>query len=317
MGLSMNLNSKYFSAALLPSLTATFVTSSSIIFSSMGQTAEVTEQVIPNRPAGFLTGTYFQPSDIKDSDDIEFRQVDLHLKLPLGKTGEMEDGLLAYALNVREREIILEGPGNINDNKQRLYDISVPLTYVKKQDEETVYVANLSPGFKSSLEYVNTKDFAVNAVAQVIKSYDAHEYQYGLVYTNAFGKEKLLPLVAYRYKPNAHWDMTLGFPVTYVSYAPSWGQNYFAKVTPNGGSWHVYKDNNKDETFDYVQQGYRFGLGGQWKISGPFWLEFESGIQFGQELRLEDQNDVVIEADFENTSYVQLGINLHFGGPGE
>lgn len=287
------------------------------LLSQSSFSADVAEKVMPNLPAGFLTGTYFQPSDIKNSDDVQFRQVDLQLKLPIGKTGEPEDGLIAYAFNFREREIIIEGPGELNDNKQRLYDISVPITYVNKEDDETLYIANISPGFKSTLEFVNTKDIAMNAVAQVIKSYDTHEYQYGLVFTHAFGEAKLLPLVAYRYKPNANWDMTLGFPVTYVSYAPKWGQHYFAKVTPNGGSWHVYQNNDKNNSYDYVQQGYRFGLGGQWKIAGPFWFELESGVQFGQELRLEDQSHEVITAEFENTSYIQLGINLHFGGPNE
>ena len=277
--------------------------------------ADLNDQIRPTLPAGFFNSTYFHPSAVRDSEDVRFNQVDTHLKLPLTKTGSIEDGLFLYSFNLREREIIIEGPGDEFDNKQRLYDISIPISYVKKVDSETSYIANLSPGVKSSLEFINTKDFAINAVAQVIKTFDKYDYQYGLVYTNAFGEERFVPLAAYRYKPNAHWDLTLGFPVSYVSYAPKWGQNYFAKVTPNGGSWHVYKDNNKDETFDYVQQGYRLGLGGQWKIAGPFWFELESGLQFGQELELEDQEGELINAQFENTGYIQIGINLHFGGP--
>lgn len=277
--------------------------------------AELPQQVRPKMPAGFLNATYFNPSSVRDSDDVRFNQVDTHLKMPLTKTGEIDKGLFLYSFNFREREIITEGPGQEYDNKQRLYDISIPITYVKKSDANTRYIANLSPGVKSSLEFINTKDFAINAITQVIKTYDQYGYQYGLVYTNAFGKERLVPLAAYRYTPNAHWDMTLGFPVSYVSYAPKWGRSYFTKITPNGGSWHVYKDNNKEETFDYVQQGYRLGLGGQWKLAGPFWFELESGLQFGQELALEDQEGKRIHAQFENTGYIQLGINLHFAGP--
>jgi hypothetical protein len=288
-----------------------------IIMNSMSLADEVTEQLMPKMPVGFINSTYFNPSSIRNSDDVRFSQVDTHFKIPLAKTGEVEDGLFLYSFNFREREIIIEGPGEEFDNKQRLYDISVPITYVKKQDSETSYVVNLSPGLKSSLEFINTKDFAINAVAQVIKTYDQHDYQYGLVYTNAFGEERFVPLAAYRYKPNAHWDLTLGFPVTYASYAPRWGENYFAKITPNGGSWHVYQDNDKNQTFDYVQQGYRLGVGGQWNVAGPFWFELESGLQFGQELELEDQNNEQVNAQFENTGYIQLGINVHFGGVGQ
>jgi hypothetical protein len=284
---------------------------------NISHAADLPDQVMPKMPVGFLNTTYFHPSSIRNSDDVRFNQVDTHFKMPIAKTGEVEDGLFLYSFNFREREIIIEGPGEEFDNKQRLYDISVPITYVQKQDSETSYIVNLSPGLKSSLEFINTKDFAINAVAQVINTYEKHDYQYGLVYTNAFGKERFVPLVAYRYKPNVHWDLTLGFPVTYASYAPSWGQNYFAKITPNGGSWHVYKDGDKNQTYDYVQQGYRLGVGGQWKVAGPFWFELESGLQFGQELELEDQNDEVINAQFENTGYIQLGINVHFGGPGQ
>lgn len=285
-----------------------------LFIQSMGHAGDLPNQIMPKLPAGFLNATYFNPSAVRDSENVRFNQVDTHFKMPLAKTGEVEDGLFLYSFNFREREIIIEGPGEEFDNKQRLYDISVPITYVKKQDSETSYIANLSPGLKSSLEFINTKDFAINAVAQVIKTYDQYDYQYGLVYTNAFGKERFVPLAAYRYKPNAHWDLTLGFPVTYASYAPHWGQNYFAKITPNGGSWHVYQNNDKNQTFDYVQQGYRLGIGGQWQVAGPFWFELESGLQFGQELELNDQNNELVNAQFENTGYIQLGINLHFGG---
>lgn len=286
-------------------------------YSKLALASDIAEKMMPSIPTGFLNVTYFKPSQIKDSDDIEFSQLDTHFKIPFAKVGDMEDegGMFLYSFNFREREIIINDHDNIYDNKQRLYDISVPITYVAQTDDETRYIFNLSPGVKSSLEYVNTKDFAVNAVAQIAKTYEQHEYQYGLVFTHAFGVAKLIPLAAYRYKPTANWDMTIGFPVSYISYAPNWGQNYFAKVTPNGGSWHVYKDGNKDETFDYIQQGYRLGLGAQWNIAGPFWFEIESGLQFGQELELEDQDSTVVNAQFDNTSYIQLGINLHFGGP--
>ena len=306
---------KYVSTLTYTLINRLMLLLSFVAISNISFAADVTGQLMPKMPAGFINSTYFHPSDFKGSEDVRFNQVDTHIKIPIAKTGEVEDGLFLYSFNLREREIIIEGPGNEFDNKQRLYDVSVPITYVKKQSSETTYIASIAPGLKSSLEYVNTKDFAVNAVAQVIKTYDQHDYQYGLVYTNAFGKERLVPLAAYRYKPNAHWDLTLGFPVTYASYAPKWGQNYFAKVTPNGGSWHVYNKGNKEETFDYVQQGYRLGLGGQWKIGGPFWFELESGLQFGQELELEDQDNEQINAQFENTGYIQIGINLHFGGP--
>ena len=277
--------------------------------------SDTSEQLMPRMPAGFISTTYFKPSNIRDSEGVEFSQLDTRLKIPIAKVGELEDGMFVYSFNFLEREIVIDDFDNTFDNKQRLYDVSVPITYINKEDSETSYIVSVAPGVKSSLEFINTKDFSANAVAQVIKTYDKHDYQYGLVYTNAFGKERFVPLVAYRYKPSAHWDLTLGFPVTYARYAPKWGQNYFAKITPNGGSWHVYKDNDKSQTFDYIQQGYRLGLGAQWKISGPFWFEIESGLQFGQELSLEDQNNAVINAQFDNTSYIQLGINIHFGGP--
>jgi hypothetical protein len=288
-----------------------------VFISNISIASDISEQLMPRMPAGFLTTTYFKPSNIRNSDGVKFSQLDTHLKIPIAKTGDLEGGMIVYSFKLLEREIIIDDFENTFDNKQRLYDISVPITYINKEDDETSYIVSIAPGVKSSLEFVNTKDFSANAVAQVIKSYEHHGYQYGLVYTNAFGKERLVPLVAYRYKPNTHWDLTLGFPVTYASYAPKWGQNYFAKITPNGGSWHVYKDNNKSETFDYVQQGYRFGIGGQWKVAGPLWFEIESGLQFGQELRLEDQDSVVINAQFDNTSYIQLGFNIHFGGPAQ
>jgi len=283
---------------------------------SIGSTVSAsTDSLVPRPAAGFFNATYFQPADIKESEDIEFTQQDTHFKMPLGKIGEVEQSLVAFGFNLRQRTLDFDNPSGADSN-QTLYDISLPITYVKKADKETNYIFNLAPGFKSSLEYVDEEDLAVNAVGQIMKNHGEHSYAYGLVYTHAFGKGKFVPLASYTYQPNAQWQMTAGFPVSYVSYAPSWGQNYFAKLTPNGGSWHVYGDEKEDQ-FDIVQVGYRLGAGGQWQIKGPFWFELETGLQFAQKLDLEDDAGNKIDAEFEDTGYIQLGINLNFGGPNQ
>lgn len=284
------------------------------LLTAKAQAEDVQHSLVPRPAAGFFNATYFEPADIKDSEGVEYQQQDTHFKMTLGKVGEVETGLFAYGFNLRQRTIDIETPDNSGDTSQTLYDISAPLTYVTKADQDTTYIFNLTPGFKSSLEYVAEEDLAVNAVAQVIEGGQYHSYAYGLVYTHAFGTGKFVPLASYTYKPNPKWQMALGFPVTYASYAPEWGENYFAKLTPNGGSWHVYGEEKEDQ-FDIVQVGYRLGAGGQWKIKGPFWFEVEGGIQFGQELELEDDNGNKLDAKFENSGYLQLGINLHFSGP--
>jgi hypothetical protein len=127
--------------------------------------------------------------------------------MTLGKVGEVETGLIAYGFNLRQRTIDIETPDGNGEASQTLYDISAPLTYARKADVDTTYIINLSPGFKSSLEYVAEEDLAINAVAQVIEGGQYHSYAYGLVYTHAFGTGKFVPLASYTYKPNPKWQM--------------------------------------------------------------------------------------------------------------
>jgi len=269
---------------------------------------------VPTPSAGSLVLTYFEPAEITNIPDTgsrpEATQVDSHLKLPLGASGDIKNGLWVYSVNLREREFRLTNVSG--DGKQRLYDISVPITYIRQYDNDSRWIFNISPGVKSSLEYFGTDDLAANAVAQYSSSSEGHGYNLGLVYTHRFGEGEFLPLVNYQYQSSKRLSMVLGFPYSRVSFAPTASQHYFAKLTPEGGNWHVYNNGDEDQTFDFQQKGVRFGFGAEFHVGGPVWLGAEAGVQFNQELTLDDEQGNSGTLELDDSQYLQLTAKLRF-----
>lgn len=266
---------------------------------------------VPKPAAGQLTLTYFDAAGISNRDnDAEIIQLDSHLKLPLASHGDLQQGLWLYQLNFREREFRSRHTDPVQ--KQRLYDISVPISYVIRNSNTSHWVFNISPGVKSSLEYVGSDDLAMNAVAQYSSKGQYHGYNLGLVYTHRFGEGKFVPLMNYRYRSGKTVSMVVGFPFSRLSYAPNFGQHYFAKLTPEGGSWHVYNKGNKKQSYQFEQQGFRLGLGAEYQLTGPLWLGVEAGVQFKQQLTLDDDQGQNSTLELEDSNYLQLTAKLRF-----
>lgn len=269
------------------------------------------QSLIPSRPMGELSATYFEPAKVQDIDaNADITQVDTRLKFPVGTLGSIDQGLWVFQFNLFEREFRTTVEDQAT-GKQRLYDISAPISYVHKISNSSRYTVNVSPGVKSSLEYLGNDDLAINGVAQYSHSYHGFGYNVGIVYTHAFGEGRFVPLA------NAQWDIgqrfqaILGFPFSRVSYAPSKAQHYYLKLTPNGGNWHVYGD-GKNNTFDYTQQGYRLGLGGEWRVIGPCWLNVEAGRQFAQQLEFDNEQGFRETLELDDSSYLHLSARLRF-----
>lgn len=273
------------------------------------------ENYVPTPSAGSLAVTYFDEAAINNldgpGDDPKATQLDTHLKLPLGTKGSIDKGLFLFQFTLREREFRIDKEDS--NSKQRLYDIAFPINYIIKNDNASRWIFNLTPGVKSSLEYFGTDDLSANAVAQYNSSNKGHGYNLGIVYTHSFGEGKFVPLANYQYNSGKTLKAIVGFPFSRLSYAPSRKQHYFAKLTPEGGSWHVYNNGKEDQTFDFQQKGIRFGLGAEFHVGGPVWLGGEAGVQFNQELELDNEQGVKDTLKLDDSSYIQLTAKLRFG----
>lgn len=288
----------------------------SLGFSSV-QAAPQDGNFVPKPAAAAIAITYFEAAKITNADvpagtEPEATQVDSRLKIPLGVSGNINDGLIVYQLSIQEREFRIQSTTNTTNTKQRLYSISVPISYIVKNDKHSRWVFNISPGVKSSLEYFGSDDLSANAVAQYSSNKGNHGYNAGLVYTHRFGEGKFVPLINYQYKNGKYLQATLGFPYSRLSYSPKANQHYFAKLTPEGGSWHVYNQGKKKETFDFEQKGIRLGLGAEFNAYGPLWLGAEAGVQLSQELTLDNEQGQSGTLKLEDSQYVQLTAKFRF-----
>ena len=279
------------------------------------------ENFVPKPSSGHLIFTYFDKSEITNIPSVEAPesvQLDTSLKLPLGTSGEIDSGLWVYNFVLKEREFRFDEAAAVRRNsdddhlKQRLYEINVPITYLIQNDNNSRWVFNVSPGVKSSLEYIGNDDLAANAAIQYTSSVEGHGYNLGAAYTHRFGEGKLVPLVNYSYKSGKYLSVILGFPYSRLSFAPTARQHYFAKLTPEGGSWHVYNQGDKDETFDFEQQAFRFGFGAEFNAFRALWLGAEAGMQFGQELELDNESGERGTLELEDSGYLQLTAKLRF-----
>lgn len=264
---------------------------------------------VPSPAPGLVSYTYFQPAKVTQAQQAEVTQIDTELKLPLGVSGNPRDGLFVYQARIHEREFRTEVDGQ-SASKQRLYDISVPISFIKVRDSSSRWVANLSPGVKSSLEFFGTDDLALTGMGQYRYQGPTHGYGIGLVYTHAFGEGRFVPLANYLYHPSPSVELTLGFPYTRASYAPTPSQHYYLKALPTGGNWHVYAPDDKDIKFDYSQKGVRIGIGTEQALSQQFWLNLEGGVQVSQELEFDNEQGIQETLELEDSAYVQISLQF-------
>lgn len=266
-------------------------------------------------PAMEFYATRFNDSGIRRANGTRFTQADAGIKTPLGTSGDINTGLTIYSFEYKQREFKIDS--TIQNTTTQLYNINFPITYVKKGEIRNV-ILRVSPGLSSTLDKIKSEDFSGNALLQISKnkSNGSIKYNYGLVYTHAFGKGQLLPLMAASFLQKPNWLFTLGFPASIALYAPNDKSNYFAKVTPNGGSWHAYRDSDtgKRDAIEYKfrQVGYRASGGGKWNIAGPLWLAAETGIQFGQELHFVASDGTKESLSAKKTGFAELSLNMHF-----
>lgn len=261
-------------------------------------------------PAASFGSTYFTPGKVENENNIEVTQIQSYFSVPLGFGGDESSWMYFVGLNFSENEFRVEDSNSGVNAKQRLYDITVPVTLFHQADEETAYVAYVAAGLRSSLEFVGDEDFGGDVIFQVIKDKGIHSYQYGAGIITAFGESQLVPIASYSYQPDSQLNVTVGLP-TFVDYAVSDSQSYFARLTPNGGQWHAYDGENKNRGFDYKQEGFRFGGGGEWRLWGPLYLELEAGVQFGQKVTYKSMGNKQT-VKFDPSNYINASLNLYF-----
>lgn len=262
-------------------------------------------------PVATFGVNYFSPEKLKDSgnEDVEVTQFEAYLNLPITGGGEEGDWQYFFAFDFNQREFQAKDKVTNFSTKAEVYSITVPITLYKQVDEELTYVFYAAPGLRSSLHHVSNEDFGGDVIFQVVNTHGVHSYSYGGGIISAFGESKLVPIASYSYQPNAQLNVTLGLP-TFIDYAVDEHQSYFARLTPHGGQWHAYEQGDKDKGFDFKQEGYRLGVGGEWALLDPLWLEIESGLQLGQKITL--KQDTTEETSFESSVYVGLSLNMYF-----
>lgn len=280
---------------------------------SVSGSSEKSEQVftILNRlePAVAVGVTYFSPSKVKKDENAEVSQIETYLNMPLTGGGVEGEWQYFVSLNFNQREFEVKNDVINLSTKAEVYGITVPVVLFKKTDEKTAYLLYVAPGLRSSLHHIDNEDFGGDAIFQLINTHGIHSYQYGAGVISAFGESKLVPIVSYSYQPNAQLNVTIGLP-TFIDYAVDENQSYFARLSPTGGQWHSYEEGKKDQGFDFTQEGYRLGLGGEWALLDPLWLKAETGMQFGQEITL--KQSTVEKISFKPSLYVGLSLNMYF-----
>ena len=256
-------------------------------------------------PAGGISYAYFFPAEVKGESGTEVTQQDFNLALPLAFIGQPEEGAGLLQLKYSERQFSLG-----DDYHQQVYDIALPLGYIRKLTDDSRFMAGFTPALKSSLEYIGADDFAFSAMAHYSYTGAVHGYNLGLMYGRELGESQLMPFINYNYSASDTLKFMVGFPFTRVEYNPQNGRSYFAGFSPNGGGWHVYRDGKEKDDFYYTQTGYRFSAGMRFDLYGPLQMSLEGGQQFGQELEFDNDEGSSSTVEIRDSAFISLSLNL-------
>ena len=131
--------------------------------------------------------------------------------------------------------------------------------------------------------------------------------RYGVCGDHRFGNFEIYPSVSVDFQPDSDWTITLGFPMSQLSYQASTSLSSSLQITPNGHEWYV-KDKSMEKQSSVVYEAWLLEWTISWLAHERFMVKAGVGRQFENryEMTLLNEDRVRVHAD----SVIRLGVAL-------
>lgn len=243
--------------------------------------------------------------------DSDFGWEQLTLQGGFGLRKEFNDELkLFYGANYRFTRI---DSGNFSSGADlsHLHDIIAPFSLIyDRSTSPWSFFTQISGQLASDFNKITSEDFDYSArIGAQYKFGDSFSLNFGAARVRNFGDAMFLPAIGCIWQPANNWSFTLLGPRITISHQVNDHLIFRGGGFPTGGLWNV-EDDIGDQV-DYGFASYNAGLGIDFKLRNGIWLTAWAGVTFGNELRAEQNGDIIFEEDLNSGFSSYLGINLY------
>ncbi len=149
--------------------------------------------------------------------------------------------------------------------------------------------------------------------AAVARTRLSHRFsvRYGVCGDHRFGEYALYPVAAVTWRPDAHWQLDLGFPVTSVRFEPSRRVRSTLAVAPDGNEWQV-ADRELAASSRLVYEAVALEWTTEWRVRPSLALSFSLGRQLDQRYGMTLANGERVALDGAPADRVGFGIRWIF-----
>jgi hypothetical protein len=197
-----------------------------------------------------------------------------------------------------------------------LHDVSLQLglAHFPKADAGWMGLAIASPGWASDFSAGSSEAF--NFTGVLVAGYQFSPQLTAAVagvYMHAIGESVALPGVGVIWRPSQEWLVQATAPVFAVGYQASDSIRYSFSAYPAGGAWAVDRVGSGGEVEAVKLQGWRAGLGVEYRLDKHWRITAQAGMNFGGQLELRDSSErVLFGRDLEPSPFALLGVTWAF-----
>lgn len=206
---------------------------------------------------GFSQGLGGSPGEVANlnitsffNEEAPFEKYQLNLNggIPINKKSFILLGLSSSMYDFDFSQNRVSGLGDSNG-----YVFRARLGYRRILNNNWSLIGSISPTISSNLESsLTSEDFLFNSIAAASKKWGNGENEknltVGLLYGNALGAPRLIPVINYQNRINKHWEYAIGIPVAKLQY-------YFSErssISFTAGLEGFYINNSRDKEFNNV-----------------------------------------------------------------
>ncbi|PLW68556.1 DUF6268 family outer membrane beta-barrel protein [Pseudohalioglobus lutimaris] len=193
----------------------------------------------------------------------------------------------------------------------RVSSVGLPVGWMRQANPDWQLAALVMPlGHNSDLK---NSDWDWQYLGGAFSRYVQDEtlwWAFGLYFDVGSGDDTYLPYLGASWSINERWTLSAVMPWPAVIYSP--GPDWMLRLgaAPSGASWSLdLEDANVGVNLD----SWDFGLTGEYRVAGNFWLGAEAGVGGMRGLRLNDGDVEEPEVDFSSNAYLRFTVKFRPG----
>ena len=262
-----------------------------------------------------ISYSYTFPSTITVDDSSEISQSEIDFQGVVAKKDLSKDSFIIFGFRhhmelFRIQNTVLDQV----DQEQNLYQIDLPITYIKNT-ENWFHVVRVAPGIYSDLTYINKDDLdAAITYLATYKSSETLQWIFGVGHNRFLGESLTFPILGFEYMPSEKLMIGAALPFIYASYTPDSFNLFQLSLTPAGNKWNINKNTEieKNQSFNVLYRSFKAGVSYEKMFQNLFSLKFELGRNFYRELAYDQIDGSRNTLFIEDSEYLELAIRKRF-----